>query len=189
MQYHRLDFPVVEGKLCPPQLLADLRAIDETVELIHFGGGDWRLGSVQPSPERCAQGQKMLDQQSRLDHPNPKNVLLSMLAVQGFAQIEQYTATMGIDGTVTDSEGNPCTVLEDFRARDFEWRRDQGEAVFKERLDVTNGVGKKAASDAKLIDYVHNDGRDHYRREMRGRKVFSTPDTGAAGSIILPFGR
>lgn len=186
---HRLDFPVVEGQLCPPQLLADLRVIDESVELIHFGGGDWRLGSVVPSPERCTQGQKILDQLERLDHPNPKNILLGILAAQGFSQIEQYTATMGIDGTVTDSSGNPCTVLEDFRARDSEWRRDRGEAVFKERLEITLGTKKQAESDAKLRDYVHNDGRDHYRREMRGRKVFSTPDTGAAGSIILPFGR
>lgn len=186
---HRLSFPVVEGKQAPPDLLRRLREIDPTVELIHFGGGDWRLGSVCPSPERVRQGEAILAQQERLDHPNQKNVILGMLAVQGFAQIEKYTETMGVDNTVTDSEGNPCTVLEDFRARDSEWRRDQGESQFKQRLSVTLGEPARAESDARLRDYVHNDGRDHYRRNMRGKVSFGYGGaTSGESKIILPFG-
>ena len=187
MERSRLQFPIIEGQECPPELLAQLRAIDESVELIHFGGGDWRLGAVMLTDERQRDGAMMLDQLSRLDHPNPKNLLLARLAIQGFATIEKYTATQGISNTVTDSEGNPCTVLEDFRARDHAWRKDQGQSVFERRLAVTNGDERRREHDELLREFVRTDGRSHYRREIRNRVSFGYGGvTGGSGRIILP---
>jgi hypothetical protein len=188
MEQSRLQFPIIEGQQCPPELLSQLREIDPTIELIHFGGGDWRLGAVNYSDERVRDGELILKQQAKLDHPNPKNVLLGQLAIQGFATIEMYTATMGISNTVTDSEGTPCTVLEDFRARDAAWRKDQGQSVFEQRLAVTNGDVARAEHDALLKEFVRTDGRSHYRREMRNRVQFGVGGmTGGSGKIILPF--
>lgn len=187
MERSRLQFPIVEGQECPPELLAQLRAIDDTVELVHFGGGDWRLGAVMLTDERQRDGAMILDQLSKLDHPNPKNLLLARLAIQGFATIEKYTATAGIFNTVTDSEGNFCTVLEDFRARDMAWRKDQGRSVFEERLAVTNGDERRREDDERLREFIRTDGRSHYRREVRGRVQFGHGGmTGGSGRIILP---
>lgn len=188
MERARLHFPVVEGQQCPPELLAQLREIDSSVELIHFGGGDWRLGAVNPTDVRTQDGEHMLKQLATLDTPNPKNVILARLVIQGFAQIEAYTATMGISNTVTDSEGTPCTVLEDFRQRDAAWRKDQGQSVFEHRLAVTNDEIERAEHDAQLREFVRTDGRSHYRREIRNRVQFGAFGmTGGSGRIILPY--
>ena len=195
MEQSRLLCPIVEGQQCPPELLAQLREIDPTVELIHFGGGDWRLGAVNPTDVRTRDGELMLktfqeQKDRRAIEPDPKNVLLARLVIQGFAQIEKYTATMGISNTVVDSEGTPCTVLEDFRARDFAWRKDQGKSVFERRLAVTNGDVKRAEHDAQLKEFIRTDGRSHYRREIRNRVQFGFGGmTGGSGSgrIILPY--
>lgn len=187
MERSRLQFPVIEGQECPPELLSQLRAIDQSVELIHFGGGDWRLGAVNPTDERVRDGELMLKQMERMDRPGVKNMLLARLAIQGFAQIEAYTATQGISNTVTDSEGTFCTVLEDFRARDSAWRTDQGRSVFEQRLAVTTGEAEKAEHDAQLREFARTDGRSHYRREIRGRVMFGAAGmTGGSGRIILP---
>jgi hypothetical protein len=187
-----LHYPIVEGQQCPPELLARLREIDPTVELVHFGGGDWRLGAVDPSDVRTRDGELMLKtMQDQKDHraiePDPKNVILARLVIQGFAQIEKYTATMGISHTVTDSEGTPCTVLEDFRARDMAWRKDQGESVFQRRLIATTGEADRAEHDAEMREFIRTDGRSHYRREIRNRVQFGVGGmTGGSGRIILP---
>lgn len=187
MARSRLHFPVIEGQECPPELLDQLRAIDDSIELIHFGGGDWRLGAVLLADERIRLGELMLKQFERMDKPNPKNVLLAQLVVQGFAQIEAYKATMGISNTVTDSEGTLCTVLEDFRARDSAWRKDQGQSVFEKRLDVTMGEVQRREDDETLKEFIRTDGRAHYRREIRNRVMFGAAGmTGGAGRIILP---
>lgn len=192
MARSNLHFPIVEGQECPPELLSRLREIDETAELIHFGGGDWRLGAVNLTDVRTKDGGLMLKtMQDQKDHraiePDPRNVLLARLVMQGFAQIERYTATMGISNTVTDSEGTPCTVLEDFRARDHAWRKDQGESVFQKRLIATTGEADRAAHDEEMREFIRTDGRSHYRREIRNRVQFGASGmTGGGGRIILP---
>jgi hypothetical protein len=193
MEQSRLLCPIVEGQQCPPELLAQLRQIDSTAELIHFGGGDWRLGAVNPSDVRTRDGELMLKtMQDEKDHrarePDPKNVLLAKLVLQGFAQIEQYKATMGISNTVVDSEGTPCTVLEDFRQRDAAWRKDQGQSVFERRLAVTNGDVARAEHDAQMKEFIRTDGRSHYRREIRNRVQFGFGGMtgGTKSGLILP---
>jgi len=142
MEQSRLLCPIVEGQQCPPELLAQLRAIDPTAELIHFGGGDWRLGAVNPTDTRTRDGELMLK-------------------------------------TMQEEK--------DFRARDFAWRKDQGQSVFERRLAVTNGDEARAEHDAQMREFIRTDGRSHYRREIRNRVQFGFGGmTGGSGRIILP---
>lgn len=194
-----IQFPLVEDKAAPPALLAQLRAIDPTVELVHFGGGDWRLGAVMLTDERIASGEAILGQllKQPVKDRNIKTVLLGMLSIQGFAQIEKYFASTGdisgtvyVEGGLDGKEGYLCTVLEDFRERDHAWRKDQGAAKFAERLYLTSNEPARVENEKQRQEWLRTDGRDHYNREVRNRKSFGYGggETGGTGKIVLPFG-
>lgn len=194
-----IQFPLVEDKAAPPALLAQLRAIDPTVELVHFGGGDWRLGAVMLTDERVASGEAILGQllKQPVKDRNIKTVLLGMLSIQGFAQIEKYFASTGdisgtvyVEGGLDGKEGYLCTVLEDFRERDHAWRKDQGAAKFAERLYLTSNEPARVENEKQRQEWLRTDGRDHYNREVRNRKSFGYGggETGGTGKIVLPFG-
>lgn len=194
-----IQFPFVEEKAAPPQLLGQLREIDPTIELVHFGGGDWRLGSVMLTDERVQQSELIMGQllKQQVADRNLKTVLLGMLTLQGFAQIEKYFTSTGdisgsvyVEGGLDGKEGYFCTVLEDFRARDFAWRKDGGEANFAKRLSLTSNEDARAENEKQRQEWLRTDGRDHYNREIRNRKSFGFGggETGGTGKIILPYG-
>ncbi|MBA3645298.1 MAG: hypothetical protein H0W63_03900 [Gemmatimonadaceae bacterium] len=175
-------------------LLASLRDLDPTIELVHFGEGDWRLGAVRLTPQRVKAGAAILYQQEMIGaKASPKHILLGKLLQQGFAQIAQYQVPEGqdVEGTVICQTGKAetdyrCTILEDFRARDHAFRND-AERAFAARLDETNDEPARREQEARQAEYLRTDGRDHYRRIMRDRKVFGHGGTAAAAShIIIP---
>lgn len=196
-----VDHPIPpDGRETPLLLLADLRAIDPTVELVSFGGRDWRLGSVksgQARDWRAFKADHMLDSLDRAraagHHVSTKNYLLAHLLKQGFAQIAQYFDFGDPSGTVEDYEGNHTTILEDFRQRDFHYRQDQGEQVFRAAVARASDNANDAESRRKMADYMHADGRDHYNREVRGRVNFGYGGmSGGRGRLLVPgssFGR
>jgi hypothetical protein len=169
----------------PLVLLAMLREIDSTVELVHFGESqpiwapgrtlqDWRLGSVRMSDERQKTGRVILEAESRRMVKNMRNVLLGRLALQGFAQIAQYYCT-GTPGQAPcyDEEGQPISsILEDFQARDDAWRRDQGASEFARKLALSCGDAEREEGNRILSDMLHTDGRAEFRRTQRGTKLF-----------------
>lgn len=175
-------------------LLAALRDIDPTVELVYFGARDWRLGAVRVHGEardfRAKKGDLIIDQLERARaegmHPSPKSFMLAHLLKQGFAQIAQYIDQGDPSGVVL-CDGHPTTILEDFRVRDWNFRRDQGEEVVMHNAAESGGRSRREAADARMRDYLHNDGRDHYNREVRGRVQMGVGGmTGGAGKIITP---
>lgn len=184
----RVPVSPAEGREAPPTLLAELREIDPTVELIHFGGGDWRLGSIRKTDTRSSAGEEILAMEAARSPSNPKNVLLGKLLKEGFAQIAQYKCKGDPSfSPCYDGDGWECSIVEDLRERDFNWRRDGGAAKFAERLAHTNGSARDAAQAGVMHEYIINDGRDHYRREMRNRVTFGAAGmTGGAGRIIHP---
>lgn len=173
MSAHRLvRHGAPDGKEPPPALLAELRAIDDTAELVYVGEGTWWLGAVRPTEIRRQAGTRILALEERRAKPNPRNVMLGKLLLQGFARIQAYHTTGDPAGPVTDCEGHPCTIVNDFRERDALWRRDRGEQAFRERMARSDGTEKRTQGDARLRDFLLNDGREHYRREVRDRVVF-----------------
>lgn len=176
----RLNFPADYD--APGDLLARLREIDPTVELLyaghdpHSGEHVWWLGSVKSHGEahdaRRGVGIRMLANEERRTHPNPFNVKLAKLSLQGFAMIERYTTKKGPpDGDdVKDGQGFSCSIVEDFAERDWNYRRDQGESAIEHKMGAQGRA--RAESNRVLRDKLHTDGRDEFARTLRQRRVF-----------------
>lgn len=180
-----------EGRLTPVLLLAELRVIDPLIELVYFGGRDWRLGAVRPTQRRWRAGQVILAQQADLPdrHRNPKNIMLGRLYAQGFAQIAQYTDFGDPSGEVLDVDlDERCTILGNFQRRDHN-ARSNPEETFTAALDEAGGASRKQEAEAKFHDVLGNDVRGHYRREMQGRTSFGYGgQTGGRGAHIITPG-
>lgn len=180
-----------EGRVAPALLVAALKAIDARAELIHVGGGHWWLGVVDPNDHREQQGEVMLKFEfERGDESNPRNVMLGELLREGFARINGYVTDGDPSETVTDYDGNTVSILEDFKERDFWWNHDGGKKKVLERIKASSREGNEEESNALTLDYLINEGRAHYRREIRNRKVFGfggeTGGSGRSGLIITP---
>ena len=191
----RLVTRPAEGRQPPATLVAALQAIDPSVTLFYVGDGVWWLGSVQPNEYRQRDGEMILAHEATRSIPNPRNVFLGKLAVEGFARIEAYVGPdpsgLMVVNPGADNEYT-CTILEDFRQRDHNWRVDRkaGEQVAKERMEESLGEPERREAEAKAIQYARTDARAHYRREMRDRKSFGFGGvTGGRGSgiIISPY--
>lgn len=168
----------------PTLLLAELRTIDPTVELVYAGEGRWWLGAVSDNHERRRRAEIMMAQLEHAERHilsgeeraadrklSPRTVMLCKLNLQGFALIETYH---GRDphGTMLVNPGPDqyyCSMVEDFRERDACWRRDQGKAKFTERLLASMEEPERLEAEAQMKEYLATDGRDQYRREFRNR--------------------
>lgn len=156
----------------PLGLLAELRTIDPTIELVYVGDRWWWLGAVRENSERRKAGEFILSMEQKRDKPNPKNVMLGRLLVQGFARIQAYQVFGDVAGPVFDAEGHETTILEDLRERDFHYRKDQGEAVFEERMDQSEKGPERRELEAKRRTWLTNDIRAEFRRVTRNRTTF-----------------
>jgi hypothetical protein len=175
-----------EGRQAPPLLVAALKSIDPRAELIHAGGGHWWLGVLAPNQHRAQQGRVILGfEQERGNQANPRNILLGHLLVEGFARINGYEVEGDPSATVKAYDGYHCSILEDFRERDFWWNKDGGKETVAAKLDESaNGPAKREA-EAAMLEYTITDGRAHYQREVKNRVSFGFGGmTGGAGRII-----
>lgn len=189
-----------EARPTPMLVLSALREIDREIELVYAGDQLWWLGSVRANSERRRAGEVILSQLARLDdhlkdRPSvARSIMLGKLALQGFALIESYRDHGDPSGVVTVAFDTPLayetTILDDFRARDEAWRRDQGAGVVAERYGITRGNEREARAAAQFDAYLATDARDHYRRELRGRTTFGYGGmTGGGGHslIVSPY--
>lgn len=193
-----VTFDNAESRPTPLTLLAMLREIDRTAELVYVGERQWWLGAVSANEERAKKGRLILDQMYALDrvhHERPtiaRNIMLGKLLQQGFARIEAYHDHGDPAGRVTVGEGTEdaydTTIVEDFRQRDFHWRKDQGASMMDPLLhELATGEQKRAESERRVHDYMVNDGRDHYHRIIRNRVSvgFEPPAPGSSVSRII----
>jgi hypothetical protein len=162
-----------EGRQTPLLLLADLREIDPTAELLYAGESRWWLGAVNDNDERRRRAENILAFYDTIDPVkwNMRTLMLAKVNIQGFALIEAYFGTDPA-GTVVCNPGPDeyhTTILDDFRWRDAEFRMDGGTSAVQRRLLDTLREPERIEAEAKMKDYLANDGRDHYRRNMRGR--------------------
>jgi hypothetical protein len=188
-----------EGRETPMLLLADLRQIDATMEIVYAGERVWWVGRVTRNDVREERGRLMLGQLEALDdylkdRPSvARSILYGKLLIQGFARIEMYTDCGDPSWTVQvewfnghRSEWYHTTILDDIRERCQAFERDGGEAAFQRRLRETDGTATKEASDANIKEYLVNDGLAHYRREVRNRVTFGYGGmTGGAGRTLV----
>lgn len=154
----------------PPELLRQLREIDPAIELIAIDERTWWLGSVSQNKYRRQAGERILENESRRMAPNPRNVILGKLSLQGFARIQVYTCEGNPqDSPCIDGDGNLVpSIVEDFRERNANWEKDQGKAVFEERTRFSNGAVQSEYAAALLRDKLLTDGRAAFRKANRG---------------------
>jgi hypothetical protein len=191
MARRHLTTPGMEGQVCPAPLLDRLQEIDPSVDMIYVGEGVWWLGAMRPNDQRREAGQLILGNEERRAVPNSRNVILGRCLLEGFARIEAYRCPFGPDGTpVYDSNENLVpSIVEDLRERT--WRlhadKEERERVFLERAAHTDKSHERAESRALMHDYMLNDGRDHYNRQVKHRLTTGwTGDKPRDGYIILP---
>jgi hypothetical protein len=186
-------FEAPEARETPVLLLAQLREIDATAELVYAGEGRWWLGAVSANEERRKRAEMMMAQIERLEVAQraARTLMLCHLNLQGFALIEAYHGRDPM-GTVLVNPGPDeyhCTIVEDFRERDANFRRDQGRGVFTTRLEASMKEPERREAEARMKEYLATDGREHYARHMRNR-VQVGGDGAAAyaakSSLILP---
>lgn len=115
MHRNLVDLP--QAVTAPSWLLADLRAIDPSLDLIYMGQGKWLVGSVRPNSIRRQMATRMLDTAmsqlsvgARLTSRGIGRIRLALLAVQGFSPIAEYS-------------GVPSgRIVEDVRRKDWMYR-------------------------------------------------------------------
>jgi hypothetical protein len=176
-----------ENRETPLLLLGALRQIDPTIELVYFGDRSWRLGAVNPNDRRTMAGHTILKfEESRDAHVrNRRNLWLGKLLLQGFSQIAEFHDKGDPSGVVLDEDGQETTILQDFTERHNAWITDGGAEVFKRRLDVALGDDKMREQMHTIDQYLAQDGREQYRRIMRGRKMFGP--AGMTGGVDNAF--
>ena len=143
-------------RTAPADVMARLREIEPTAELVYLGAGHWLLGSVRPTRVREREGCRAIGRWRQLpeEKRSPGRLLRAQLIRQGFAPIELYE--------VNDPDGR---IVRDFRRRDWRWR-NRADETFERTLDNSDDAMGLHESIETIIDQVH--------AEWRGLHAFST---------------
>jgi hypothetical protein len=159
-----VDFPVLRE---PPQhVLAGLRAIDPTADLVYFGRGRWLLGSVRPNAELRETSERIYRRALRLlaialNNPtfnfNPGNarrlfgrVDFAVLGMQGFRFVHEYV----VQGELSSA------IVHDFAKADWLYRTLTDDAV--DALLNAPKEARRQASRADLRDPARARDAHHY---------------------------
>lgn len=152
----KLPIEVAGDRTAPAYLVAALRRIDPTLDLIYGGDGRWMVLTYRPRVHRIRTGHGLLRTTMRSDHPDPG------VARQGFAMIAGYAL---VGSFVIEGEPD-WRIVEEIRAADWLYRH-QPEVC--ERMmrppsdsDVTDAFRKRMAS----VDV-----REVYRRHVRRQQT------------------
>ena len=157
----------------PAGLLAKLREIDPDIEFVAVKPDTWWLGSVSRNEIRREMGERILANEARRAAPNPMNVILGKLTIEGFARIQSYSCNGNPEtDSAIDADGNFVpSILADFRERHFNWTKDQGAEIVKRRAAISAGQDKAETAEALLRDKLLTDGRAEFRRVNTGRII------------------
>ena len=147
-------------------MVARLRDVDPTAELIYLGAGQWLLGSVQPNEARRLAGGRMIARQLALP-PERRSVgaiRLGTLFRQGFRPIAIYE----------EADLDSGFVVADFRFRDWRYRHN-ADRVFEERLDEVDDAKDLERRIVQVIDMVHGEFPDLHRYAFLKRHSVLSP--------------
>lgn len=159
-----VDFPQL--RIPAPHVVAGLREVDPTAEIVYFGRGRWLLGSVRPSTLLREPAERVLRSALRmLDIAlhnekftfNPANarrlfgrVDFAVLALQGFRFVHEYR----VQGELSSA------IVEDFRKADWMYRTLTDDAV--DQMLNAPKEAKRVASRLDLIDPARARDAHHY---------------------------
>lgn len=146
----------------PPRVLAALRRVDPTADLLYLGEGEWWLGSMKPNQHRRRIGENIKRIELAKPHPSWAQLRYAEAAMLGFT----FIATVY-------GEPNGQTV-DQFRESDWVYRHDRArleEAIFAEpermRMHNVHSYLKSRAA----ADYRAHVGR----LRVPGRRTLHSP--------------
>lgn len=179
MHGRRLTTVPVERET-PADLVARLREIDPTTELLSAGDDQWWLGSVTADPSYTAvrrqTGERLLRIEGARVNANPRNVLLARLLTEGWVRIALYRcAGDPSQEPVRDEDGDEVNLVADFAARDWLYRHGVAASIVAAKLRHNTGEAGIEAAHARIDDDVLSDARAEYRNAVRGRRFFTAP--------------
>lgn len=175
----RIHYP--SERTCPPALLAELRRVEPTAELLYVGEGRWVLGTVRPYWPNI---QKAIGTLLKMERENAsklvaiavdaevnsdparrreaarksaRNAAWLRVIIQGFRPIADYTIT-----------GEPDSrILLDFQRRDYLFRV-QPDANDADNEAEALGDHAHARRVNALRDTLHTIGRKGWRQAIKG---------------------
>jgi hypothetical protein len=191
-----LPDPAVEGREAPASLLARLREVDPTAELYHLGGGRWAVGRVGGhNRHREQQALRIITAERKRAVPNMRNVVLAGLSAAGFRLIFPAHEVEGgggiegrvyIDGAPGEPQSYEGSVLEELTERLRAYEEDRGSANVYRNLGISMKDPERLEGARRMADYTATDVLQHYRREVRGRRMFGPAGvTGGEGSGLI----
>lgn len=141
---------------CPPHVLAGLRAIEPTADLLYFGRGRWLLGYTKYDQRLVAEGEQILKRAlwlEEISRHNPRFTInpahkrriagrleLALLVIQGWRYVAEF-----------QRQGSPdSSIVNDFQQADWMFR-NTSDADFFAMLDQPHDE-RVAAARAELTD-------------------------------------
>lgn len=171
MPKSRVDYP--SSRRAPEPLLALLREVDPTAELLYMGFGPrstpegdelfgprWCLGSFDPGRPGRHQANRILKGQWQRGMPTGERARFARAVLQGFAPIDVYV-----------QRDPDSTIVEDFREADWRYRTDP-EGNFAIVEDAVEGGPRLRRKLALVRDAVDSKALDSHRHHQ-GRIVSS----------------
>lgn len=149
-----LQWPV--SRESPPHVVAGLREVDPTAELLYFRNGRWFMGTVRPQRDLILRATRIVARalgviarhvaQSKtggrvtVDRRSRDRLELFLLAMQGFRPIAEYVL-----------HGEPdSAIVNDFRYRDWRYRHESDNEYWR-KMDEALEAPRRAAH-ADLVD-------------------------------------
>lgn len=131
-----------------PGVVADLRSIDPSLELVCLDPGVWGVGSVRPTPARCAAGQR-LGKEAR----TRRQRLFARLVEEGYSPIAVY------EQRVPDQR-----IVKDVRLRDYNYRHHANRTV--EAMLDDSDLHRQTA------EQIYQNMRNSFEYGVRDRTLF-----------------
>lgn len=170
----RVDYRPPGGRVCPPEVVAQLREIDPLAEIVYRGNGWWVLGTVKPDRIRYLQAVRALGAYySLLTRANRGEITLNrkfkaelrlrlgkkLLQLQGWREVTAFRQAVPDSG-----------IVEVFRASDWLWRHRFREVEREKEREAEGTVAleKRRAVFESYMDQEHRSIHRHVFRKAHG---------------------
>lgn len=151
-----LPVEVTGARKAPAHLVAGLRRVDPTLDLVHVGEGKWLVLSYKPRIHRIRTGHGLLRTTAASDHPDPGVYRQGHAMVQGYTLLATYVI-----------EGEPdWRIVEEVRAADWLFRH-QPEVCERQMTPPSDAaIAETYRQRMKQVDV-----REIYRKHVRRNKT------------------
>jgi hypothetical protein len=151
------------ARVAPDYVVAQLREIDPTVDLVYLGLGVWILGSMQPNSHRRKIAERLLE--------NERERPEQLQSMGRYRMARLIREGLRVIDLVDESAINSMKVVRDFRYADWRYRHCADEA-FEENLKGSDDETDFQRRLSLLLDYTQHGLPDVWAHVFGGRRSF-----------------